>query len=164
MKVLWIDTGPLLELTVLQLRDRSRATHDRLGGLVATLKYPPRVLDFISRITAFGELRYSAGTLVELDRLARKELPKDVAVETLMTQFWRSFDIDVPKLLPRPLKERPLEQASLEAQDVARLGPVDAHLLAAVRESTDSHLVTLDRPLLGIASERTQGRAFFPVA
>jgi hypothetical protein len=163
LKVLWIGTGPLLELTVLELRARSRGTYDRLSGLVVTLKHPPRVLTFLDRLSGFGELRYSTGTLVELDRLARTSLPKDRPKDAPMAEFWQAFDSAIPKRLPRPLRARPLEHAALAPGDVARLGPVDAHLLAAVRESTASHLVTLDRPLMGIAAERTQGRAFFPI-
>lgn len=79
MKVLWVDTGPLLDVLILELRESSRGTYERLQGLVGVLTSQARVLAFLDRVSEFGELRYSSGTLVELDRLARTRLPKGAA-------------------------------------------------------------------------------------
>lgn len=163
MKVLWVDTGPLLDVLILELRESSRGTYERLQGLVGVLTSQARVLAFLDRVSEFGELRYSSGTLVELDRLARTRLPKGRPVDEPMQAFWSAFNTAIPSRLRRPLNCHPLNGSALGAIDVARFGPVDAHLLAAMQENTETHLVTIDRRLRGVAADRSPGRAFFPV-
>ena len=107
MKTLWIDTGPLLELTVLELRGTSRGTYDRLRGLVRTFTSRARLLAFLARVSQFGEMRYSIGTLVELDRLVRSNLPRGLPSYEPMRAFWQCFDSAVPARLARPLIGRP---------------------------------------------------------
>ena len=55
MKALWIDTGPLLELTAHELEKQRRGAFRRLESLLALLKNKARLARF--EVPAHGRIR-----------------------------------------------------------------------------------------------------------
>ena len=159
MKALWIDTGPLLELTAHELDKRRRGAFRRLESLLALLTNRARLARFEDglREKGFGQLRFSSGSLVELYNLVRRPLAPNRDKVDLLSEFWKALE-RVGASIGRPVTCVPLELSRMDARSLPRFGPVDAHLVAAVHSDEESWLFTSDAPLKGLVADRCRGR------
>ena len=159
MKALWIDTGPLLELTAHELEKQRRGAFRRLESLLALLKNKARLARFEDclRTEGFGQLRFSSGSLVELHSLVRRPLAPNRDKLDLLSEFWAALE-RVRSSMGRPVVCVPLELCRMDAGSLPRFGPVDAHLVAAVHSDEESWLFTSDAPLKGFVADRCRGR------
>ncbi len=157
MRAIWIDTGPLLELTVHELGARSRGAFDRLKRRLTLLPSKPRLRMFQDEIREFGAVKFSSGSLVELHRHARRDLRGPRGDTALMEEFWRAFEA-----VTRQEKAScvPLAFGLLDHAELPRIGPVDAHLIDELSRDDEAWLATADHELLGAARERFRGRVF----
>lgn len=167
VKTLLSDTGPLLDLTIHRLsqldRQQGRQAFDRLkgAGALKALTSLPELERFVSTVRGqFGEVWYSTGSLVELDRHARKALEatnwRASAESRLMDAFWLSFD-SLQDLLELRLVPQPL-QGDLQPLELSRRGPVDEHLRLLMLKHDKLWMATIDRQLRAACSELTSGR------
>lgn len=161
MKALWLDTGPLLELATHQLSKDSTAAFSRLKKLLQVFKSPTQATRFVDAVRHdFGEVRYSSGSLVELYKHARAHLtpPEPGTRDGLhIGVFWTAFQ-SLGATLERPFICVPLPDAARLSEDLARFGPVDAHLASEVISGQDCWLATIESSLSGVVAERSRGR------
>lgn len=165
MRSLWVDTGPLLELVAYELlrvgSGRAISAYGRLAPMLVVLTSKTRVARFEDRVRElrFGQLRYSAGSVVELHRLVRERLAPNRDAVDLLEEFWATWSV-VVSARRRALKCFPIDIASIDPAALARFGPVDAHLVGAVASDSDSWLFTGDAPLIRFAAGRVGRRIF----
>jgi hypothetical protein len=149
-----LDTGVLLELTIVEASlgpgQVHRSLHQRLKTLLGAITNRTRYLQFTDRLKErFGETSYSAGSLIELERLILGELrtSRQSAAEFL-TAFWEAFHIlcERFRVIERPFDGPTAEPPSTFA-NLITFGPVDAHLLRILKDEGQTRLATLDGTL-----------------
>lgn len=162
MRRLLIDTGVLLDLTILELSEdgfQSRA-YSRMRGALARIDSPTkraRLLDYIHK-ERVGEFEVSTGVLLEMDRHAQRELVhgnRAHADLAPMEDFWAGYERLRKRLRFRML---PLAWKARSERERLGVGPVDAEQLALLAEDRQRWFVTFDGLLESRALEVAPGR------
>ena len=159
MKALWIDTGPLLELTYHELDKQRAGASRRLEPLVKLLTTKAQLARFEDRLRqeGFGQLRFSSGSLVELHNRVRKPLAPNPDKLDLLSKFWKALE-RIGASTGRRVTCVPLDRDLMDAVALPQFGPVDAHLLGEIRSDKESWLFTSDGPLKGLVADQCRGR------
>lgn len=151
LKRLLIDTGPLLDLTIVELEEPTfRVAWHRLQCLNERLweereRQRDRFVDYVRK--RFGEVDVSIGSLLELDRRVCTKLKRKKDDLAAFEEFWNAYEGLCRRLEPSRVRTQPLAWDQIDRGTFLELGPVDAAVLQLFQENTERFFVTYDATL-----------------